>query len=209
MAIYRRRRRAKGSYPSPSSMSRGPFGGLWPNERRIPIGSRPSGARPRVGCIPGKGDGSCSRGVVTYESAAWLDMPGKVLDVETASLEFMIQAVPPCRSAIPDGRVEELTRPAALPPPVVFTRAQGLRMTVEPHRPRRIVVIDHDLNLMAFLVATLRDAGHCVFAAQDGDSACELAFRFPTRISSSRTDGGASFPTESLGRRGIWSHAGV
>jgi DNA-binding response OmpR family regulator len=28
---------------------------------------------------------------------------------------------------------------------------------------------------MAFLVTTLRDAGHCVFAAYDGDSACELA----------------------------------
>jgi hypothetical protein len=40
----------------------------------------------------GKGDGSCSRDVVTYESAAWLDMPGKARDVETASLEFKTQS---------------------------------------------------------------------------------------------------------------------
>jgi DNA-binding NtrC family response regulator len=52
-------------------------------------------------------------------------------------------------------------------------------MTVEPPRPWRIVVTDDDPNLMAFLVATLRDAGHCVFAAYDGDSACELAFLIP------------------------------
>ena len=32
---------------------------------------------------------------------------------------------------------------------------------------------------MAFWVTTLRDAGHCVFAAYDGDSACELALLIP------------------------------
>jgi DNA-binding response OmpR family regulator len=32
---------------------------------------------------------------------------------------------------------------------------------------------------MAFLVTTLRDAGHCVFAAYDGESACELALLIP------------------------------
>ena len=32
---------------------------------------------------------------------------------------------------------------------------------------------------MAFLVSTLRNAGHCVFAAYDGDSACELALIIP------------------------------
>jgi DNA-binding response OmpR family regulator len=47
-----------------------------------------------------------------------------------------------------------------------------------PH-PVRIVVTDDDPNLMAFLVATLRDAGHCVFAAYDGDSAYELALLIP------------------------------
>jgi two-component system response regulator QseB len=52
-------------------------------------------------------------------------------------------------------------------------------MTVVPRRPRRIVVTDDDPNLMAFLVGTLRDAGHCVFAAYDGDSACELALLIP------------------------------
>jgi DNA-binding response OmpR family regulator len=52
-------------------------------------------------------------------------------------------------------------------------------MTFEPPRPWRIVVTDDDPNLMAFLVGTLRDAGHCVFAAYDGNSACELALLIP------------------------------
>jgi DNA-binding response OmpR family regulator len=52
-------------------------------------------------------------------------------------------------------------------------------MTVEHPRPRRIVVTDDNPKLMAFLVDTLRDAGHCVFAAYDGDSACELALLIP------------------------------
>jgi CheY-like chemotaxis protein len=50
---------------------------------------------------------------------------------------------------------------------------------MSPPRPLRIVVTDDDPNLMAFLVATLRDAGHCVFAAYDGDSACEMALLIP------------------------------
>jgi CheY-like chemotaxis protein len=52
-------------------------------------------------------------------------------------------------------------------------------MTVEPSRPWRIVVTDDNPELMAFLVDTLRDAGHCVFAAYDGDSASELALIIP------------------------------
>jgi DNA-binding response OmpR family regulator len=52
-------------------------------------------------------------------------------------------------------------------------------MTVEPPRPWRIVVTDDDPNLMAFLVKTLRHAGHSVFAAFDGDSACVLALLIP------------------------------
>jgi DNA-binding response OmpR family regulator len=43
----------------------------------------------------------------------------------------------------------------------------------------RIVVTDDNPALMAFLVTTLRDAGHCVFAAYDGKSACELALLIP------------------------------
>jgi DNA-binding response OmpR family regulator len=42
-------------------------------------------------------------------------------------------------------------------------------------RPNRIVATDDDPMLLAFVVATLRDAGHCVFAAYDAESACELA----------------------------------
>ena len=52
-------------------------------------------------------------------------------------------------------------------------------MTFAPPPPWRIVVTDDDPRLMAFLVGTLRDAGHCVFAAYDGTSACELALLIP------------------------------
>ncbi len=52
-------------------------------------------------------------------------------------------------------------------------------MTAQSSRPARIVVTDDDPALMAFLVTTLRDAGHCVFAAYDGRSACELALLIP------------------------------
>ncbi|MBA3892777.1 MAG: hypothetical protein H0X69_03640 [Gemmatimonadales bacterium] len=52
-------------------------------------------------------------------------------------------------------------------------------MTFEPPPPWRIVVTDDDPTLMALLVGTLRDAGHCVFAAYDGNSACELALLIP------------------------------
>jgi CheY-like chemotaxis protein len=40
---------------------------------------------------------------------------------------------------------------------------------------RRIVAADDDPMLLAFVATTLRDAGHCVFAAYDTESACELA----------------------------------
>ena len=52
-------------------------------------------------------------------------------------------------------------------------------MRAQPSQPWRIVVTDDDPQLMAFLVTTLRDAGYCVFAAYDGDSACELALLIP------------------------------
>ena len=42
-----------------------------------------------------------------------------------------------------------------------------------------MVVTDDDPQLMTFLVTTLRSAGHCVFAAYDGNSACELALLIP------------------------------
>lgn len=48
-----------------------------------------------------------------------------------------------------------------------------------PPRPWRIVVTDDDPKLVAFAVTTLRDAGHCVFAAYDGESACEIALLIP------------------------------
>ena len=41
----------------------------------------------------------------------------------------------------------------------------------------RIVASDDDPMLLAFVVATLRDAGHCVFAAYDTDAACEKLYR--------------------------------
>ncbi len=52
-------------------------------------------------------------------------------------------------------------------------------MTPRPSKYRRIVVTDDDPQIVAFVVTTLRDAGHCVFAAYDGDSACELALAIP------------------------------
>lgn len=52
-------------------------------------------------------------------------------------------------------------------------------MPLQPPGPWRIVVTDDDPQLMAFLVGTLRKAGHCVFAAYDGNSACELALLIP------------------------------
>jgi two-component system chemotaxis response regulator CheB len=41
------------------------------------------------------------------------------------------------------------------------------------------VVTDDDPRLLGLVVTTLRDAGHCVFAAYDGESACELALTLP------------------------------
>ena len=38
---------------------------------------------------------------------------------------------------------------------------------------------DDDPKLIAFLVSVLQKAGNCVFAAYDGDSACELALMLP------------------------------
>ena len=52
-------------------------------------------------------------------------------------------------------------------------------MTAQRSRSSRIVVTDDNPALMAFLVTTLREAGHCVFAAYDGDAACELALLIP------------------------------
>jgi len=58
-----------------------------------------------------------------------------------------------------------------LPPPAVLPGRRSLEMTHEPPSPWRIVVTDDDPQLMSFMVGTLRSAGHCVFAAYDGDSA--------------------------------------
>jgi DNA-binding response OmpR family regulator len=52
-------------------------------------------------------------------------------------------------------------------------------MPYEPPAAWRLVVTDDDPQLMTFLVSTLRSAGHCVFAAYDGNSACELALLIP------------------------------
>ena len=52
-------------------------------------------------------------------------------------------------------------------------------MPNQPPRPRQIVVTDDDPKLMAFLVDTLRGAGHSVFATFDADSACVLALILP------------------------------
>lgn len=46
--------------------------------------------------------------------------------------------------------------------------------------PWRVVVTDDDPRLVLSIVHTLRAAGHCVFAAYDGESACELALELPS-----------------------------
>ena len=43
----------------------------------------------------------------------------------------------------------------------------------------RVVATDDDPKLLDQIVIALRDAGHCVFAAYDGNSACELALIIP------------------------------
>ncbi|HEY7480622.1 MAG TPA: hypothetical protein VH680_08950 [Gemmatimonadales bacterium] len=43
----------------------------------------------------------------------------------------------------------------------------------------RIVATDDDPVLLARIVTVLRDAGHCVFAAYDADSAFELSLLIP------------------------------
>jgi len=48
-----------------------------------------------------------------------------------------------------------------------------------PPGPWRIVATDDDPQLLARVVTCLRDAGHCVFAAYDGDAACEIALLIP------------------------------
>jgi CheY-like chemotaxis protein len=54
-------------------------------------------------------------------------------------------------------------------------------MSVPPGRRdgRRIIVTDDDPTKLYMLTQTLRDAGHCVFAAYDGLSALELVFQLP------------------------------
>ena len=48
-----------------------------------------------------------------------------------------------------------------------------------PRRGLRIVVTDDDPKLLTAIVQILSDAGHNVFAAYDGLSACELAEYIP------------------------------
>jgi CheY-like chemotaxis protein len=43
----------------------------------------------------------------------------------------------------------------------------------------RIIVTDDNTSKLSAIVHTLRDAGHCVFAAYDGQSALELVAQLP------------------------------
>jgi CheY-like chemotaxis protein len=54
-------------------------------------------------------------------------------------------------------------------------------MSVPPGRGdgRRIIVTDDNPTKLYALTQTLRDAGHCVFAAYDGESALELVIQLP------------------------------
>lgn len=69
----------------------------------------------------------------------------------------------------------------SLPLPARLRRAQGPRMSA-PDKLRdglHIVVTDHDPDSLLHLTTPLREAGHCVFAAYDGDSAFELVCQLP------------------------------
>ena len=55
-------------------------------------------------------------------------------------------------------------------------------MSSPPHGHRdgwRIIVTDDNTSKLTALTQTLRDAGHCVFAAYDGQSALELIVQLP------------------------------
>jgi CheY-like chemotaxis protein len=54
-------------------------------------------------------------------------------------------------------------------------------MSVPPsHRTGwRIIATDDNTSKLSAVVQTLRDAGHCVFAAYDGQSALELVVQIP------------------------------
>jgi DNA-binding response OmpR family regulator len=54
-----------------------------------------------------------------------------------------------------------------------------MRPPTPPSKPLRIVVTDDDPQLLVAIVQMLVDAGHAVFAAYDGRSACELAQYIP------------------------------
>jgi CheY-like chemotaxis protein len=80
-----------------------------------------------------------------------------------------------CHS-VPPGLDLHVSAQALLPWPSLPD--QSAAMTHQPSA-WRIVVTDDDPKLMAFLVSVLQKAGNCVFAAYDGNSACELALMLP------------------------------
>lgn len=49
----------------------------------------------------------------------------------------------------------------------------------DPGQGRRIIVTDDNPTKLFALTSTLREAGHCVFAAYDGESALELVVQLP------------------------------
>jgi CheY-like chemotaxis protein len=54
-----------------------------------------------------------------------------------------------------------------------------MRPPATPSKSLRIVVTDDDPRLLVTIVEMLVEAGHAVFAAYDGRSACELAHYIP------------------------------
>ena len=54
-----------------------------------------------------------------------------------------------------------------------------MRASTTPSKPLRIVVTDDNPQLLVAIVQMLVNAGHAVFAAYDGRSACELAQYIP------------------------------
>jgi CheY-like chemotaxis protein len=54
-----------------------------------------------------------------------------------------------------------------------------LSPSFDPRQGLRIIATDDNHNKLSAIVQTLRDAGHCVFAAYDGASAFELIVALP------------------------------
>jgi CheY-like chemotaxis protein len=69
-----------------------------------------------------------------------------------------------------------LLRPSAVP---AVSKDEPMLTPPSPRDGWRIIATDDNTSRLSAIVHTLRDAGHCVFAAYDGRSAYELVSQLP------------------------------